>query len=127
MSSTRKTLPTTLVALAGFLVLAWTNGLAGEKIAEQEGIECATCHGKPGSKRLNDKGKYYETLRTLDGYAELIATFGRCTHCHVGKPGSRKLTKAGKRLSVVVNDMKEVREWVKRYHPTPPLPQGVDR
>lgn len=95
-----------------------------EALGKQEGLECTACHDKPGSKLLTDQGKYYETLRTLDGFAELKATFGKCTTCHVSKPGSLKLTKEGKRFQEMVEDMTGLGEWMKEHHPTPPPPAG---
>lgn len=95
-----------------------------EALGKQEKLECTACHDKPGSRLLTDQGKYYETLRTLDGFAELKASFGKCTSCHVSKPGSQKLTKEGKRFQEMVEDMTGLGEWMKEHHPTPPPPAG---
>ena len=75
------------------------------------------CHDKAGSKLLTDQGKFYESMGTVDGYSELKGTFGRCTTCHVNKPGSTELTKKGKKLSSVIADMDELREWLSKEHP----------
>mgnify|MGYP003702275051 FL=1 len=91
---------------------------ASEAIAEEQGkMKCTACHDKAGSKLLTDQGKFYETMGTVDGYADLKGTFGRCTTCHVNKPGSTQLTKKGKKLSSVIADMDELREWLSKEHP----------
>ena len=56
-------------------------------------------------------------MRTLDGYDEVKSSIGKCTACHVRKPGSDKLTKKGKKLSSVIADMDELREWLSKEHP----------
>lgn len=93
---------------------------ASNTIAEQEGLVCTVCHDKPGSKLLTDRGKFYETMRTLEGFDELTATFGSCTTCHVAKPGSERLTRTGRRLQLVFQDMQELRSWVMSEHPGSP-------
>lgn len=92
---------------------------ASNRIAAQEGLPCMTCHDKPGSRLLTDRGKYYEAVGTLDGYDEVVAAFSECTGCHVSKPGSLKLTETGKAFAVAVNDMVGLRQWVKENHPKP--------
>ncbi len=102
---------------SGLLALfAFTGVQASEQIGAIEGIKCVKCHDKPGSKLLTDRGKYYESVGTLDGFAEMNSTFGRCTHCHVRRPGSKKLTKKGQRLAAVFQDMEELRHWVQERH-----------
>lgn len=108
------------LGLAGLFAATLASGT--EAIGKQEKLECTACHDKPGSKRLTDRGKYYETLRTLDGWADLESTFGACTHCHVSKPGSMKLTREGQRFREVVRDMAGLGEWMKQRHPAPPQP-----
>jgi hypothetical protein len=103
-------------------VLAILPGLpagASNKIAQLEGLQCTTCHAKPGSRLLTDRGKYYEVRRSLDGYDEVIAAFSECTGCHVSKPGSKKLTETGKAFALVVKDMEGLRLWLAENHPKP--------
>ena len=103
-------------------VLALVGGgsqlLASEATADEQGkMQCTSCHDKAGSKLLTDQGKFFESTRTVDGYADLKGTFGRCTTCHVTKPGSAKLTKKGKKLTAVIADMDELRDWLSKEHP----------
>jgi len=91
--------------------------IATDEIAEQQDLKCTACHDKPGSKLLTDKGIYFESSRTLDGFDEVKGTFGKCTTCHVRKPGSTKLTKKGKELADVVDNMEELRAWLAENHP----------
>lgn len=95
-------------------------GTASEKIATDTGKSCTSCHDKPGSKLLTDTGKYYETLRTLDGYDRVKESFGRCTACHVRRPGSTKLTAKGRQFAGLVKDMPGLYQWMREGHPTPP-------
>ena len=95
-----------------------------DRIGEQEKVACTVCHDKPGSKLLTDKGKYYETARTLAGFDELKANFGACTTCHVSKPGSKKLTRQGKQFQELVGDMEGLKAWMKEHHPAPPKSDG---
>lgn len=90
---------------------------ASNAIAKQEGIACTSCHDKPGSKLLTDRGKYYELMSSLDGYDELKATFSECTTCHVRKPGSLKLTKKGKQFRWMLVDMEGLKMLVQGHHP----------
>jgi len=53
----------------------------------------------------------------MDGYDQVKSSFGKCTTCHVRKPGSTKLTKHGKELAGVVDSMNELREWMEANHP----------
>jgi hypothetical protein len=106
------------VALAALgLLLGGTALMANDEIGEQTGEKCTLCHDKPGSKLLTDRGLYFETQRTLEGYDEIQGSFGRCTSCHVRKPGSGKLTKEGKKMAGVVDSMEELREWLAENHP----------
>jgi len=92
--------------------------LASEAISKELGkMKCTACHDKAGSKLLTDQGKFYESMGTVDGYSDLKGTFGRCTTCHVNKPGSTELTKKGKKLSSVIADMDELRVWLAEEHP----------
>jgi hypothetical protein len=115
------------VALAGaaLLVVVAAPLPASEELAKKEQIACTACHAKPGSRRLTDKGRYFEVTRTLAGYDRLMADFGKCTACHVRKAGSQKLTEQGRRLAEAVSGMQELRAWVELQHPrpTPPPPR----
>jgi hypothetical protein len=103
------------------MALSWTGGgrpaRASNKLAKQTGLECTVCHDKPGSKLLTDRGKYFEEMRTLDGYDDVVVAFADCTSCHEKKPGSRKLTERGERYAWVVNDMEGLRQWLRENHP----------
>ena len=118
-----------IIIVVGAALLAGGWALANEQIAEQEDLNCTACHDKPGSKLLTDRGVYYEFKGTMDGYEKLSDTFGRCTSCHVRKPGSTKLTKQGKRFNAIIADMDELRVWLDEQHPEPAtdLPVGKDR
>lgn len=103
--------------------------LASNDIAKRENLHCTACHDKPGSKMLTDRGKYWELMGGLEGFDEIKADFGACTQCHVRKPGSRKLTRYGRRLSLLLRDMQELKEFVLERHPKPqdtppPAPPG---
>jgi len=113
----------TLTAAAILVAASFAGTVASgsQKIAKTEGLECGACHDKPGSKLLTDKGKYYETMGTLEGYDALAESFGKCTSCHVKKPGSLKLTTKGKQFQEMVGDMKGLKDWMAAHHPTPPV------
>jgi hypothetical protein len=113
----KKNMKLVVLTLAVALVFGGSWLLASEEIAKSENLRCTACHDKPGSKLLTDKGKYFETVRSMEGFDQLQAEFGRCTHCHVSKPGSDKLTKEGKKLAEVVNDMTELKAWLAEKHP----------
>lgn len=101
------------------LAASGMGALATEKLARKEKVECTVCHQKEGSKKLTDKGKYYETLRTFNGYDKLTELFGNCMYCHKHKPGSKRLTKEGKKIREVVRDMEGLFEWLKEGHTGP--------
>ena len=104
-------LAVTLAAVAGGRPTRASNA-----IAKAEGLTCTTCHDKPGSRLLTDRGKYYEQMRTLAGYDKVIA-FAECTACHVRKPGSTKLTATGRHFAAAVGDMRGLRQWLEENHP----------
>lgn len=114
----KRTTTTTILLLALLLTAALGSGpaLASNEIATKEGLTCAVCHDKPGSRLLTDKGKYYESQRSLEGYDQVTA-FAECTGCHVRKPGSHKLTATGKRFAGAVHDMAGLRKWLEENHP----------
>ena len=97
----RRSVKVGLCTLAAALVASGAGALATERLARQEKVECTVCHKKEGGKKLTDKGKYYETLRTFNGYDKLTEQFGNCLYCHKHKAGSKKLTKEGKRIAAV--------------------------
>lgn len=105
-------------ALASVIVAAGV-ARASEKIATETGKACTACHDKPGSKLLTDSGKYYEAMKSLDGYEAVKASFGRCTACHDRRPGSKKLTRKGKDFAALVIDMPGLNQWMKEGHPAP--------
>lgn len=104
-----------LAALGTTLALE-TPARASNEIAERTELQCTVCHDRPGSKLLTDRGKYYETLRTLEGFEEVSAVFGACTSCHVRKPGSTRLTTNGRRFQRLMIDMHGVREFAAAQH-----------
>ncbi len=119
MTRTRfATLTAAAVVAAAFFAGSIASG--SNKIAKAEGLECAACHDKPGSKLLTDRGKFYESMGTLQGFEELAETFGNCTACHSRRPGSLKLTVKGKQFQEMVGDMKGLKSWMSSHHPTPP-------
>ena len=83
----------TIIAAVAVLLLSVSWPWASQEIAKQTDLRCTACHDKPGSKLLTDQGKYWESMRTLEGYDQIKESFGKCTTCHVRKPGSPKLTK----------------------------------
>jgi hypothetical protein len=109
------------LALTVAMALSWALGggqaQASNKIAKKESLECTVCHDKPGSKLLTDRGKYYEEMRTLDGYNDVVVAFSQCTSCHVKKPGSQELTERGQQYAFVVHDMEGLRQWLRENHP----------
>lgn len=109
-----------LVAASFSVLLLASGAFASEQLAESQNLVCTVCHDKPGSKLLTDKGKYFELMRSMDGYAELEASFGSCTFCHRRKPGSTKLTKAGKGFANAMGGMQALVEWVEELHPAWP-------
>ena len=108
-------------AVAAVCVLPLSGAaFATDELAESEDLACTVCHDEQGSKRLTDKGKYFELMRSMDGYADIEASFGKCTFCHRRKPGSKKLTKAGKGFANSLGNMEALVEWVRDLHPAWP-------
>lgn len=109
------------LALTTAMALSWTAGggraQASNQIALKEGLPCTVCHDKPGSKLLTDQGMYYQEMRTLKGYNDVVVAFSQCTSCHVKKPGSKRLTERGERYKWVVGDMEGLRQWLWENHP----------
>jgi len=109
----------TAMAVAAQLIPAGT-AYATKAIANKEDAACTACHDKPGSKLMTDEGKYYELMGSFDGYDHVEQDFGKCTACHVRKPGSAKLTKRGKKFQSLATDMEGLREYLMKPHPEPP-------
>lgn len=109
-------------ALLAAIALLWIGqpAVASNEIAEQEGLVCTSCHDKPGSKLLTDEGKYFEIMRSLEGFDQVETVFGSCTTCHVKKPGSLKLTPTGKRFDRLVGDMQGLKGMLEADHPKAP-------
>lgn len=110
----RKALPV-LVSTFGVFTVALVAAVAltspvtaAPELGEAEAVACTSCHDKPGSKLLTDKGKYYEEMRSFAGYDEIISAFQRCTTCHDRKPGSSKLTRIGRKFAGTVGGMREL-------------------
>jgi cytochrome c553 len=115
------------IALLAVVGLLWQGGpaVASNEIAKQENnMVCTSCHDKPGSKLLTDEGKYYELMGTLEGFTNVETVFGKCTSCHVRKPGSLKLTPNGRKFERLVGDMQGLREMLEADHPVPPVDAG---
>jgi len=108
------------ILAAAALLLSPAPSSASKKLAQQTGQKCTACHDKPGSRLLTDAGKYFETVRSLEGFDKVKESFGKCTLCHVREPGSKKLTAKGSEFAGMVKDMKGLGEWLKQNHPTPP-------
>lgn len=115
-----------LIAVVALIAQVQTAG-ATKAIGQQEGMECTSCHDKPGSKLMTDEGKYYELMGSLEGYDQLETDFGKCTTCHVRKPGSKKLTKTGKKYQSLTEDMDGLRDWLMQPHPTPTQTEDSDK
>lgn len=116
----------TLIVAAVFALLLSGAAFATEELAESENLVCTACHDKPGSKLLTDEGKYFELMRTMDGYSDIEASFGKCTFCHRRKPGSKRLTKAGKGFANALGNMEALVEWVQDLHPAWPEAEAED-
>lgn len=110
-------------AAFGFLLagLPVEPSLASQEIAAKEGLDCTSCHRKPSGRKLNDRGKFYELVRSMEGYDELEERFERCTTCHARKAGSKKLTREGERYRWMMQDMEGIRLWLMSRHPKPPV------
>jgi hypothetical protein len=109
-----------LVAMVVVQLLGAGSAYATKAIASKEEASCTTCHDKPGSKLMTDRGKYYELMGSFDGYDQVTDSFGQCTACHVRKPGSAKLTKQGKQYKSIATDMEGLRDYLMEPHPEPP-------
>jgi len=112
-----KTIIPLAIAATLAVLLTADPSAASNAIAKAQDKVCTTCHDKPGSKLLTDEGRYFELTRSLEGYDELEAEFGRCTSCHVRKPGNTKLTKTGRRYQRLMTDMEGIRDFVLDRHP----------
>ena len=101
------------------LVSMGTALIATEEVSEQEGLECQVCHADPerSAETLTDQGLYYQYMRTLTGYEQVLQQFESCAYCHVEKAGARTLTPAGHRFRWMMEDMIGLHAWLDEYHP----------
>ena len=91
---------------------------ASEEIAASEGDkECSVCHVDVETDLLTDRGKYYQMMRTLEGYEAVLERFGECTYCHVKEAGSLAMTDEGQRFKWMMEDMKGLKAWLAERHP----------
>lgn len=116
--------PALLAPLAAAILLPAGTARASNEIASRTGLACTACHDKPGSKLLTDRGKYFELMGDLEGFDEIGQAFGKCTTCHVKRPGSKKLTAEGRRLARAIENMDALRALVLEKHPVPPAAEG---
>ena len=93
--------------------------MATEKIGEQEEIECQVCHAdsERTAETLTDQGLYYQYMRTLTGYDQVLQQFESCTYCHVERAGATTLTSDGHRFRWMMEDMIGLHAWLDQYHP----------
>ena len=98
-----------------------TPAVGSETIGEQEGLDCQVCHAnvEAAAETLTDRGLYYQYLRTLDGYAQVLEKFESCTYCHADGVGSQGLTPEGHRFRWMMEDMVGLRAWLEENHPRP--------
>jgi hypothetical protein len=73
MRAFKSLLPAALLG-AGIL-LCVTSSYGTQEFAKKEKKQCTFCHGKMEAKEnmkknLNDAGKYYQSHKSLEGYAE---------------------------------------------------------
>lgn len=101
------------------LTTGGSSAVATEKIGEQEEIECQVCHAdsEQSAETLTDQGLYYQYMKTLSGYDQVLQQFDRCTYCHVESAGAKTLTAAGHRFWWMMEDMIGLRTWLDEYHP----------
>jgi len=96
-----------------------TGVVATEEIGEQEEIECLVCHADPeqSAETLTDSGLYYQYMRTLTGYEQVLDQFETCTYCHAEQAGAKNLTSEGHRFRWMMENMVGLRAWLDQYHP----------
>jgi len=92
---------------------------ASEEIAEEQDLACDVCHVDPEADQLTDRGRYFEYLRTLEGYEAVIERFGRCIFCHVQEAGSEEFTQEGMRFRWMMDNMQGLKTWLDENHPHP--------
>lgn len=99
---------------------------ATDEIGAQEETDCALCHLDPeqGAETLTDQGLYYQYMKTLDGYGQVLERFDRCTYCHVDRAGDQALTPQGHRFRWMMDDMAGLRAWLEENHPRPENDEG---
>jgi hypothetical protein len=111
-------IPITVVALA---LTAGFPAAGSEEIAEQQSLECQVCHAdvEADIQTLTDRGLYFQFVRTLDGYEQVLEKFQSCTYCHADRAGSQHLTSEGYRFRWMMEDMAGLRAWLEEHHPRP--------
>ena len=77
--STLATVATLAALLAAAILLPARPAAATEAMGKSTALACTACHDKPGSKLLTAKGKYFETMGSLEGYEALEVAFKDCT------------------------------------------------
>ncbi len=107
------------ILIACAFALAAPTG-ASEAIAEQEALDCMTCHpDEEDHLLLTDQGHYYQLAGTLEGFEVVLEQFGSCTYCHVREAGSSEMTREGQRFQWMMQDMVGLRAWLEERHPRP--------
>jgi hypothetical protein len=108
ITSLRRHLAVAVTVVLTTILLAPVPSFASPEIAKKEGLKCTVCHDKAGSKLLTSKGKYYEYMKTLTGYDDVIHQYKKCTTCHSKEPGNATLTKKGEDLKARGETMKHI-------------------
>lgn len=110
-----------LTVLFAFTPLGGSLAVATEKVGEQEELACNVCHTdeEQSAETLTDQGLYYQYLRTLDGYDQVLERFESCTYCHDEVAGSKRMTPQGYRFQWMMEDMAGLRAWLEENHPRP--------
>ena len=95
--------------------------LASEEVGKQEELDCSVCHSdeQQSAETLTDRGLYYEYLRSLEGYDQVLERFENCTYCHAETAGSKSMTPRGYRFRWMMEDMDGLRAWLEENHPRP--------
>ena len=105
--------------LVGLFALGGVSSWASEETAEQENLECQVCHPEQGVELLNDQGRYFQYLGSLEGFDHVMEKFGSCIYCHVQEADSTSLTREGLRFQWMMEDMAGLKAWLEENHPSP--------
>ena len=109
-----------LVALPILLTIAGSTAvLATEEISEQEEIECQVCHSdvEHDAAALTDRGLFYQTVDTMDGYDQVLERFESCTYCHSERAGNKSMTSEGHRFRWMMQNMAGLTAWLEENYP----------